>query len=240
MIYEYKHFKPSSSHQTFWEPPSSLKEYIVTKPLGYLIIRWKKSLSAILDAWFDYRLYHGTKKHNHIFSWTVYCYAMDAYTFVELIAKSDFWWVTITLDAITGLEAASHKQQLSIEASWCPESYLLCKSVCYFIILWDDSTFRKKTYYLPVLNIYFPWIQSWPWLCQSILLSWSAREAALPLESDQLLLYVLPPQFVPLMRRGINTLPMTAAQQTVMFRSRSWKKFMQITCQLVNFSRRVH
>lgn len=146
VVSEYKHFKPSSSHLTCWDPPS-VKEYIVTKPLGYLIIRWKNPYLPYLTqhTWFNYRLYHDRKKHNHIFSWTVYCYAMDAYSFVELIARSDFWWVTLTLGTITVLEAASHKQQLSTEASWCLESYPFCKSVFYLIILWDDSIFGKKT-----------------------------------------------------------------------------------------------
>lgn len=90
---------------------------------------------------------------------------------------------------------------------------------------------------LPVLNVYFPETQSWQQLWQSILLFWSIRGAALP-PAWPISPLLLPPQFEPLMGGGINTLLVTAAQQTVMFRRRLWKKFMQITCQLVVFSRR--
>lgn len=93
--------------------------------------------------------------------------------------------------------------------------------------------------YLPILNIYFPETQLFQQLWQRILLFWSVRGAALP-PVWPIPSFLLPPQFVPLMGRSISTLPVTAAQQTVMFRSRFWKQFMQITCQPVVFSRSEH
>lgn len=68
---------------------------------------------------------------------------------------------------------------------------------------------------LPVLNIPFPQTLFQQQLCQSILLFWSIRGAVL-LAAWPITPLLLPPQFVPLMGRGINALPVTAAQETVM------------------------
>lgn len=171
---------------------------------------------------------------------------MDAYSFVELIAKSDFCWVTITSDTITGFGGCISQTALEFRGILISRKLSLLANLL-SISLFSEMTAhlgkKKKKKQKRKICLFWTLIFHEPSHGNNFTKAFCFVEVwgkQLHHYSDPSLLSVLPPQFVPLMGRGINTLPVTAAQQTVMFRSRFWKQFMQITCQLVIFGRRVH